>query len=60
MASCPGTNVMILKIFSPKIFAKKTGVLTQNKAKLCKKLIIRLVFEKNAISAKNGKNRRHL
>jgi hypothetical protein len=33
--------------------------LTQNKAKLCKILIITLVFEKNAIfSPKIGKNRR--
>jgi hypothetical protein len=35
--------------------------LTQNKAKLCKILIITLVFEKNAIfSPKIGKNRRKL
>jgi hypothetical protein len=27
---------MILKIFSPKKFAKKLAFLTQNKAKLCK------------------------
>jgi hypothetical protein len=38
---------MIFKIFSPKISAKKLAFLTQNKAKLCKKLIITLVFEKN-------------
>jgi hypothetical protein len=38
---------MILKIFSPKISAKKLAFLTQNKAKLCKNLIITLVFEKN-------------
>jgi hypothetical protein len=42
-----GTDVMILKIFSPKILAKKLAFLTQNKAKLCKILIITLVFEKN-------------
>jgi hypothetical protein len=30
------------------IFAKKSALLTQNKAKLCEKLIITLVFEKNA------------
>jgi hypothetical protein len=30
-------------------FSEKIGVLTQNKAKLCKILIITLVFEKNAI-----------
>jgi hypothetical protein len=29
----PGTDVMIFKIFLPKIFAKKTAFLTQNKAK---------------------------
>jgi hypothetical protein len=39
---------MILKIFSLKNFAKKLAFLTQNKAKLCKILIITLVFEKNA------------
>jgi hypothetical protein len=39
---------MILKIFSPKTSAKKLAVLTQNKAKLCKILIITLIFEKHA------------
>jgi hypothetical protein len=39
---------MIFKIFLPKISAKKFAFLTQNKAKLCKILIITLVFEKNA------------
>jgi predicted dinucleotide-binding enzyme len=39
---------MILKIFSPKNSAKKLAFLTQNKAKLCKILIVTLVFEKNA------------
>jgi hypothetical protein len=29
----PGTDVMIFKIFSPKIFATKLAFLTQNKAK---------------------------
>jgi hypothetical protein len=43
-----GTDVMIFKIFSPKNIAKKLAFLTQNKAKLCKILIIKLVFEKNA------------
>jgi hypothetical protein len=38
---------MVFKIFSPNFFAKM-AFLTQNKAKLCKKLIITLVFEKNA------------
>jgi hypothetical protein len=44
----PGTDVMILKIFLPKISAKKMAFLTQNKAKICEILIITLVFEKNA------------
>jgi hypothetical protein len=39
---------MIFKIFSPKMSAKKMAFLTQNKAKICKILIITLVFEKNA------------
>jgi hypothetical protein len=39
---------MILKIFSPKNSAKKLAFLTQNKAKICKILIITSVFEKNA------------
>jgi hypothetical protein len=41
-----GTDVMIFEIFSPKNSAKKMSFLTQNKAKLCKILIITLVFEK--------------
>jgi hypothetical protein len=52
---------MIFKIFSPKNFAKKLAFLTQDKAKLCKILIITLVFEKNAnFLPKIGKNRRKL
>jgi hypothetical protein len=43
-----GTDVTILKIFSPKKNCKKLAFLTQNKSKLCKILIITLVFEKNA------------
>jgi hypothetical protein len=39
---------MIFKIFSPKNSANKLAFSTQNKAKLCKILIITLVFEKNA------------
>jgi hypothetical protein len=39
---------MIFKIFLPKIIAKKLAFLTQNKAKICKILIITLDFEKNA------------
>jgi hypothetical protein len=38
---------MFFKIFSPKNSAKKLAFLNQNKAKLCKILIITLVFEKN-------------
>jgi hypothetical protein len=46
-------------MFSPKHLAKKIGVFfAQNKVKLCKNLIITLVFEKNAIiSAENWQNR---
>jgi hypothetical protein len=40
---------MIFKIFSPKNSVKKLAFLTENKAKLCKLLIIALLFEKNAI-----------
>jgi hypothetical protein len=41
--------------------AKKLAFLSQNKAKLCKKIIITLVFEKNAIfSPKIVENRRKL
>jgi hypothetical protein len=43
----PGTDVIILKIFSKKT-AQNLAFLTQNKAKLCKNVIITLVFEKNA------------
>jgi hypothetical protein len=43
------------------IFAEKMAFLTRNKAKLCKILIITLVFEKNAnFSPKIVKNRRKL
>jgi hypothetical protein len=38
---------MIFKIFSPKNLAKKLAFFTQNKAKLCKILIITLVFKKD-------------
>jgi hypothetical protein len=52
---------MIFKYFSPKKSAKKLAIWTQNKAKLCKNLIITLVFEKTAIfSQKIGKNRTKL
>jgi hypothetical protein len=39
---------MTFKIFSPKYSAKKLAFLTENKARLCKILIITLVYEKNA------------
>jgi hypothetical protein len=39
----------MFQIFSPKNLAKKLAFLTQNKAKLCKILIITLVFEKRQI-----------
>jgi hypothetical protein len=42
-----GADVVIKKnIFRPKIRRKKLAFLTQNKAILCKKFIITLVFEK--------------
>jgi hypothetical protein len=54
-------DVMIFKIFSPKNSAKKLSFLTQNKAKVCKILIITLVFEKNGnFLPKIGENRRKL
>jgi hypothetical protein len=57
----PGTDVMIFKIFSPKNSTKKLAFLTQNKAKLCKILIITLVFEKNAnVLPRIVENRRKL
>jgi hypothetical protein len=55
-----GTDVMILKIFSPKNSAKKLAFLTQNKAKLSKILIINIgCWEKRQFClqkiAKNGR-----
>jgi hypothetical protein len=44
----PGTVAVIFKIFSPKIRRKNWRILTQNKAKLGKNLIITVVFDKNA------------
>jgi hypothetical protein len=44
---------MIFKIFSPKNLAKKWHFFAQNKAKLCKNLIITLVLAKNAFFAEN-------
>jgi hypothetical protein len=40
---------MIFKIYLPKKLAKNLDFLPQNKAKLCKKIIITLVFGKCAI-----------
>jgi hypothetical protein len=60
--SFPGTHVIIfLNIFATK-FGEKMAFLTQNKAKLFKNLILRLVFEKTAnfFSPKIVKNRRKL
>jgi hypothetical protein len=45
----PGIDVMIFKIFSPKILAEKLVFFTQNYAKLCKNWIKTLAFEKNAV-----------
>jgi hypothetical protein len=57
----PGTDVMIFEIFLPKNSAKKLAFLTQNKAKLCKNLIITLVLRKTPIFLpKMVKNRRKL
>jgi hypothetical protein len=57
----PGTDVMIYQIFLPKSSAKKMTFLTQNKAKLCKILIIALVLRKTPIfSPKIVENRRKL
>jgi hypothetical protein len=56
-----GTDVLIFKIFSPEIFAKKMAFLTQNKAKFFKKLIITLESRKNGyFSPKIVENRRKL
>jgi hypothetical protein len=61
-AQKPGTDVMTFKIFSPKNSAKNWCFLTPNKAKLCRILIVALVFEKKTpiFSPKIGKNRRKL
>jgi hypothetical protein len=52
---------MIFKIFLPKNSAKKFAFMTQNNAKLCKILMITLVFEKSAnFLQKIVENRRKL
>jgi hypothetical protein len=43
-----GPMLCFLKIFWPKNLAKILAFLTQNRAKLCKNLIITLVFGENA------------
>jgi hypothetical protein len=56
-----GTDVMILKIFSPNFLAKKLAFFGPTRTNFSKKLIITLVFEKTPIfSQKIGKNRRKL
>jgi hypothetical protein len=56
-----GPMLWFFKYFRRKNLQKNLAFLTQNKAKFWKKLIITLVFKKNAIfSPKIGKNRRKL
>jgi hypothetical protein len=59
-ATTPGTGVMIFLNILAEKFSNKLAFLTQNKAKLCKNLIITLVFEKNANFFKIVKNIRKL
>jgi hypothetical protein len=55
----PGTDVIIFKLFSPKILPKILAFFAQTTASFCKNLIITLGFEKNAnFFAQNWKNRR--
>jgi hypothetical protein len=57
----PGTDVMIFFYFSQKNLAKKSAFFTPIKGNCAEKVIITLVFEKNAkFFAENGKNRRKL
>jgi hypothetical protein len=44
----PGTDVMICKRFSQNNLAKKSAFFTQTKGNFAEKVIIALVFEKNA------------
>jgi hypothetical protein len=60
----PGTDVMILKIFSPKNLAKILAFFAQTTASFCKNLIIILVFEEKTQYfrrklAKNAENCDH-
>jgi hypothetical protein len=48
MIQRPGADVKIFKDIFAEKFIKKLAFLTRNKGKLCKILIITLVFEKNA------------
>jgi hypothetical protein len=45
---CPGTDVIILKIFLPKNFGEKIGVFDSKQSQILKKMIVTLGFEKNA------------
>jgi hypothetical protein len=45
----PGTDVMILKIFSPKFLAKILAFIVQTTASFCENLIITLDFFKTPI-----------
>jgi hypothetical protein len=47
--SSPGTDVLILKIFSAKNLATILAVFAQTTASFCKNLIVTMVFEENAI-----------
>jgi hypothetical protein len=49
----PGTDVKILKIFSPKNISEILAFFAQATASFCKNLIKTFVFEKNAIFAEN-------
>jgi hypothetical protein len=50
-----GTDVMILQIFSPNFFGENIGVFCSNYCYFLKKMIITLVYEKNAnCFAENG------
>jgi hypothetical protein len=52
----PGADVMILKIFSPKHFAKKLAFLIQNKAKMMGKIDRNIGFcEKRHFFAENSR-----
>jgi hypothetical protein len=58
----PGTDVMIFKIFSRKIFVKKLAFFAQDKAKLCKDWIITSSPTTNSLSSsrRDGTSTRNL